>query len=194
MKNRAIGWSAVVVALIGSLVFCLFTLGGCGRKQEAEGQEEDQAPQVSVERTDESGGSVVVEGTSPSGEQVQAKVDVKKVEPTEQDLGAPIYPKAQFSQESGADATVSAGDKELRVVAADFVTGDSYRAVVDWYRKKLGEPLMSLAEETTWIKGGDEKSMVTVVVRVQDGKTWINIRKLAGDLDLPLPQIPQTTQ
>ncbi|MEJ5187461.1 MAG: hypothetical protein WHT46_10330, partial [Candidatus Geothermincolales bacterium] len=84
--------------------------------------------------------------------------------------------------------------KELRVVAADFVTGDPYRTVVDWYRKKLGEPLMSLAEETTWIKGGDEKSMVTVVVRVQDGKTRINIRKLAGDLDLPLPQIPQTTQ
>jgi hypothetical protein len=192
--RRSLNRGKIAAILVLAVLLSGTLLSGCGKNRQEEEKEEVQQPQVSVEKVDESGGSVVFEGTGPSGEPAQGRVDVRKERPTEEDLGAPVYPKAQYSQDSGTDATVSAGDKELRIVAADFVSGDPYRTVVEWYRKKLGEPLMSLAEETTWIKSGGERSMVTVAVRVQEGKTWINIRRLTGDLELPLPQLPPTGQ
>jgi hypothetical protein len=192
--KRSLKRGRIATILVLTVLLSGILLAGCGKKAQSEGQEETGQPQVSVEKVDESGGSVVFEGTGPSGEPAQGRVDVRKERPTEEDLGAPVYPKAQYSQDSGTDATVSAGGKELRIVASDFVSGDPYRTVVEWYRKKLGEPLISLAEETTWIKSGGERSMVTVAVRHQEGKTWINIRRLTGDLDLPLPQLPPTGQ
>ncbi len=182
------------ISLFSILLVCGSLVVGCGGKEAVETPEGSMEPQVSVEMADESGGSLTVEGTGPSGEPVQAKVDIRREKPGEGDLGAPVYPKAQYSQDSGATARVSAEGKELHLTAADFISSDPYRTVVDWYRKKIGEPLMSLAEETTWIKSGGERSLVTVTVRVQEGKTWINIRRLDGDLDLPLPQMPNTSE
>jgi hypothetical protein len=60
---------------------------------------------------------------------------------TAADVGLPTYPGSKLSKSGGNDAAVDMGftfgDTHFRLVAANYITGDSIAQILDFYRKPL---------------------------------------------------------
>jgi hypothetical protein len=60
---------------------------------------------------------------------------------TAADVGLPVYPRAKLSKSAGNDSAVDMGftfgDTHFRLVAANYVSGDSIAQILDFYRKPL---------------------------------------------------------
>ncbi|RJP26799.1 MAG: hypothetical protein C4536_15255 [Actinobacteria bacterium] len=137
---------------------------------------------ITVEEPQEEGesGKVTLEGEN--GE--ETTIEVEEQVPSEESLGAPIYPGSEYVEGSGVSGTTTSGDKELTASGAEFTTKDDISKVVSWYKGKLGEPMAASPEVTTWMFQGQDKAVTTVIVEPFEGKTKITIAKVSGDVDI----------
>ncbi|MBN2026606.1 MAG: hypothetical protein JW854_07610 [Actinobacteria bacterium] len=154
--------------------------GGDGEAEETE----DGEREITVEESQEEGGGGTVTLEGDNGE--ETTIDVQEQAPSEEALGAPIYPNAEYIEGSGVSGTTTSGDKELTAAGAEFTTSDDISKVVSWYKGKLGEPMSASAEITTWMFQDQQGAITTVVVELFEGKTKITIAKVAGDIDIDL--------
>ena len=147
---------------------------------------EDGEREITVEEPQEEGesGKVTLEGDN--GE--EATIEVQEEVPSEESLGAPIYPNAEYIEGSGVSGTTTSGDKELTASGAEFTTSDDISKVVSWYKGKIGEPMSTSAEISTWMFQDQEGAITTVVVELfeDNTKTKITIAKVMGDIDIDL--------
>ncbi len=142
---------------------------------------------ISVEKgTEGSGGGAVV----LRGEGEESRVEVWEFEPDEDTLGLPLYPGAELVPGSALVSRITRGEKVLLSHQAEYVTSDDLRAVVRWYRGKVGEPLESGEGEATWALGEEDGGLKSVKVEGTEGGTRIRIIRLSGDLDLRLEGEP----
>jgi hypothetical protein len=60
---------------------------------------------------------------------------------TAADVGLPVYPRSKLSKSADSDSAVDMGftfgDTHFRLVAANYVSGDSIAQILDFYRKPL---------------------------------------------------------
>ena len=172
---------------------------GCGGKKERDGT-------VEVSETEETPGREG-EGVAPSsgegagGEDVDVPADeaageekvgegevsyqVYREAPSEEELGAPLYPGAAYVPESGGSVSGVAPEGEFTTVGGEFRTQDPFRVVLAWYRERLGEPLFLEESQSTatWSmrEGG---KMVLVGLRGEASGTTISIYNLQGSEEL----------
>lgn len=162
--------------------------GDANVAEEGEGQTqviEDGEREITVEEPQEEGesGKVTLEGED--GE--ETTIEVQEEAPSEESLGAPIYPNAEYVEGSGVSGTTSSGDKQLSASGAEFTTSDDISKVVSWYRERLGEPMSTSAEVTSWMFQAQEGALTTVIVELfEEGVTKITIAKVSGDIDIDL--------
>jgi len=162
--------------------------GDANVAEEGEGQTqviEDGEREITVEEPQEEGesGKVTLEGED--GE--ETTIEVQEEAPSEESLGAPIYPNAEYVEGSGVSGTTSSGDKQLNASGAEFTTSDDISKVVSWYRERLGEPMSTSAEVTSWMFQAQEGALTTVIVELfEEGVTKITIAKVSGDIDIDL--------
>ena len=138
-----------------------------------------------MEEPQEEGGSGKVTLEGEDGE--ETTIEVQEEAPSEESLGAPIYPNAEYVEGSGVSGTTSSGDKQLSASGAEFTTSDNISKVVSWYRERLGEPMSTAAEVTSWMFQGQDGAVTTVIVELfEEGVTKITIAKVSGDIDIDL--------
>jgi len=148
----------------------------------------------STELTDEGGRKITVEEPQEEGESgkvtleeeggEQSTIEVQEQAPSEDALGAPVYPGAKYIEGSGVSGTTTSGDQQLAVAGAEFTTTDAIAKVVSWYESKIGAPMASAAEATTWMLQEQEGTVVTVVVELYENQVKITIAKVSGDIDI----------
>jgi hypothetical protein len=159
----------LVMGLLAGLMVGLLVLAGCGGNgttvKTPEGEIEVEPDEGRATFTEEDGGG---------------SITVEQRVPTEEELGAPIYPGAEL--EEGSAVSVTAQDEEGMTAAtgATFITDDPFQEVVDWYTDRLGTPMYietGETQEAAWMSGregaGAEFSMVTVTY--EEGETRITI-------------------
>ncbi len=94
--------------------------------------------------------------------------------PSEQQLGLPIYPGAEYVPGSGGSSTFSGEEGAASVASAEFTTGDSFDKVLSWYQGKLGEPFfVTEGKEATFMVSENEENVKTVNITAEDGKVKI---------------------
>lgn len=191
----------LIMVLILCIIATLAFLAGCGGGEDggnksssesgtgADGEEQAGATEggereITVEESqgEGEGGTVTLEGEN--GE--ETTIEVQEQAPSEEALGAPIYPNSQYIEGSGVSGTTTSGDKELTASGAEFTTSDDISKVVNWYKGELGEPMSASAEVTTWMFQDQDGAITTVVVELFEGKTKITIAKVSGDIDIDL--------
>jgi len=179
----------LVLLLLISLVAAVFVVAGCGGdeakvEEQADGATGEegtvQLPEGEItiedtEKTDE-GGKVTVEGEG--GE--EATIEYSQEAPTEEELGAPVYPNATYEPDSGVSTDVTTEEGEFSSTSAEFHTTDDYDNVVRWYEDRLGEPFASEPGETVWMLGDPEKDMVMVSVADDGDRIVIVIARISG--------------
>jgi len=164
---------ALVLLMLLGLVVSLIGLVGCGDKEET-----ISTPfgDVTVE---EDNGEVTYET-----DEGDVTYDVSDEAPSENELGAPIYPDSEYVPGSGGTATASGPEGDFTTAGAEFTTNDSYDDVVEFYTDELGDPLIedSTAMEATWMLDLDDESVVTVTVTDEGGEVLIYIGRLGGEI------------
>jgi hypothetical protein len=161
----------VLLMLLG-LVAGLIVAAGCGGDKttvKIPGGEE-----VTVE---EDGGEVTYQ--TDEGEVTYETSDKP---PTEADLGAPIYPDAEYVPGSGGTASATSPEGEFATAGAEFTTEDSYDDVVGFYTDELGAPMYedTAMKEATWMLQINEESFTVVTVTEEGGEVIISIGRMAG--------------
>ncbi|NPV60569.1 MAG: hypothetical protein HPY75_13040 [Actinobacteria bacterium] len=169
------------VALAVALLCLVILAAGCGRGGEQSPPAEGER-KIDVEQSGEGGGGKV----TLEGEEGQSTIEVQEEVPSEESLGAPIYPKATYVPGSGVSGKTTSGEKEFEVSGAEFTTGDKLSKVVEWYKTKLGDPVSGGSAETTWIFQDTQGKLTAVIVEPADGAVKITIGKVSGDLDIKL--------
>lgn len=165
----------LVISLILGLFVGMVAVSGCGKKETSvklPGGEEIQV--------EEDGGKVTV-GT----EEGETTYESGEEEPTEKDLGVPIYPDADYVPGSGGTASATSGGETTVYAGGEWTTKDDFDEVVDWYSDELGEPTYTSSEagtkEAVWIVGDDmEKNITTVTVTEEGGKVKISIGRIGS--------------
>ena len=189
----------LVIMLILACLTSFALLAGCGKDEntsgetagseevvengETSGEEQveitgDEGQKITVEESQEEGESdkVIIEGED--GE--QSTIEVQDQAPSEEALGVPIYPGSRFIEGSGVSGTTTSGGQEVSITGAEFTSGDAIAKVVDWYKGKLGEPMSSAPENTTWMLQSEDGSIITVVVELYEDQVKITIAKVIG--------------
>jgi hypothetical protein len=158
---------AVVLCL--GLLSALVLLAGCGKKETTIKTPEGE---VSVEEGE--GGTVTFRG-----EEGEVTYRASGEAPTEEELGAPIYPGAEYVEGSGGTVTGTNEGQEITTASGEFTTGDHIDKVISWYRGKLGAPMTetSSPREASWLESA-ENYIVSVTVAEEEGKTTITITKM----------------
>lgn len=173
---------ARTVAAMTVAALCLVILAaGCGKGGE-QGAPAEGERKIDVERSGEGGGGKI----TLEGEEGQSTIEVQEQPPSEESLGAPIYPKAEYVPGSGVSGKTTSGEKEFEVSGAEFTSKDKLSKVVDWYRGRLGDPVSSSDAETTWIFQDREGKLTAVIVEPHEGAVKITIGKVSGDIDIRL--------
>lgn len=175
----------LIVMLAGILAVAAVACAGCGDKGDEQVQViEEDGRKITVEEPTAEGdpGKVTLEGEQ--GE--QSTIEVQEQAPSEEALGAPIYPGSQYVEGSGVSGTTSSGEKQISASGAEFTTADAITKVVNWYKGNLGEPMAASPENTTWMIQGQDGSIVTVIVELYDKEVKITIAKVSGDVDIQL--------
>jgi hypothetical protein len=171
---------AVALLVLGLLALSLLAAAGCGEKKTT-----ITTPEGNVTVEEGEGGKVTVQG---EGGEVAYEWSGKA--PTEEQLGVPIYPGAQYVPESGGSGSFSDDKGATSIVAADFTTTDSFDKVLAWYTGKLGQPLyVEEGKEATWMSGmgmdgsgfkAEEGEIITLAIKAGSGKVTISAGRMAG--------------
>ena len=164
----------ILAIFLSTLVLSLMVAAGCGDEASVE------TPQGSVQVEQEDGNDkIVIEEGDES-----ATLEQPREAPSEDDLGAPIYPGAEYDAENSGIVNYSSGDASAFSGTARFVSEDSFSTVVDWYRGELGEPASTTSETADWLLGDISTGNYTAVhVEKGDGVTKIDISHMAASLD-----------
>lgn len=165
----------LVLSLILGLCVALVAVTGCGKKEssvELPGGEEVQV--------EEDGGKVTIES-----EEGKTTYEGGEKEPTEEDLGVPIYPDSDFVPGSGGAATATSEGQTTIYAGGQWTTEDDFEDVVDWYSGKLGEPMYTTSEGGTnsaaWMIGDMEgENVTTVTIEEEAGKVTITIGRIGS--------------
>ncbi|MDI6874227.1 hypothetical protein [Candidatus Solincola sp.] len=159
---------AIVVCL--GLVSVLLVLAGCGKKETTIKTPEGE---VSVE---EGEGKVTFRG-----EEGEVTYEATEKAPTEEELGAPIYPGAEYVEGTGGTVKGTSEGQAITTAGGQFTTGDGIEEVISWYESKLGAPMYESTSprEASWMMSSEDH-VVTVSVTEEDGKTSITIARLSG--------------
>ena len=171
----------LILLLSVSLVLSLALFAGCGGDGGKRTIETEGDKKITVEEPGEEG-----EGSKykVEGEQGEATIEVGELEPSEENLGAPIYPGAELVPGSSLSSKTTSGEKVFVTTQAEFTTGDDRQKATDWYQERLGQPMESTPEETYWIFRNEAGQVVEVKVEVCEGKTKITIAQVGGDVDI----------
>ncbi|MEW6552900.1 MAG: hypothetical protein AB1384_01260 [Actinomycetota bacterium] len=159
----------VLLMLLGLVAGLIFATG-CGDKKTVETPFGD----VTVE---EDGGEITYET-----DEGDISYDVSDKAPSEDDLGAPIYPDAEYVPGSGGVVSASGEEGDFTTAGGEFTTGDSFDDVVGFYTDELGDPLITdtATGEATWMVDLSDESVVTVTVTDEGGEVLIYIGRLSG--------------
>jgi len=155
------------------LMASLFATVGCGENKTTTSSPEGD---VTVSEDDDSGSETV---TGDDGDTTY-KADDKA--PSEDELGAPIYPGAEYVEGSGGTLTTTTDGETSTMSSGEFTTTDSYDKVVEWYTDKLGTPYVADSVDTIWMPDGSRQGYdaSTVQVTAGDGKVTIIIANLGS--------------
>jgi len=166
----------IVILMLLGLVAGLLTVTGCGDKEET--TVKTPFGDVTVE---EDGGEVTYET-----DEGDVTYDVSDEPPSEAELGAPIYPDAEYVPGSGGTATVTGEEGEFMQAGAEFTTSDSFEDVLDFYTDELGEPFFQdpTTGETTWMFDVGEDSATVVTISEDGGEVLISIYTMAGAMGM----------
>jgi hypothetical protein len=169
----------LALLLLVILAASLSVAAGCGNDKKTVETEEGK---ITVEETGEEGqgGTITFEGDKG---QTTVEVGEEKI-PTEEELGAPIYEGAEYVTGSGVASNINAGEGQVAVTAAEYTTKDGIKKVVDWYKGKMGDPMINTPEETTWLSRDESGQITSVSVKVEEGAVKITIEKVSGNLDV----------
>ncbi|WP_287153092.1 hypothetical protein [Candidatus Solincola tengchongensis] len=161
---------AVVFFCLG-LVSLLAFMAGCGKKERT-----IKTPEGEISVEEGGGGKVTFKG-----EEGETTYQALGEAPTEEELGAPIYPGAQYVQGTGGTVKGTSEGEAVSTTGGQFTTDDPIDKVISWYEGKLGAPVYQSTSprEASWMMGS-EKDIVTVSVAEEDGKTTITIARLSG--------------
>ncbi|MBN2027404.1 MAG: hypothetical protein JW854_11660 [Actinobacteria bacterium] len=164
---------AIVILMLLGLVIGLLAVTGCG---DDETTVKTPYGDVTVE---EDGGEVTYE--TDDGD---VTYEVTDEPPSEAELGAPIYPDAEYVPGSGGTVTGSSEEGEFATAGAEFITSDSFEDVLDFYTDELGEPLYMDAAtgEASWMLDMDEESFTVVTITDEGGEVSISIGRMSGDM------------
>jgi hypothetical protein len=192
-RKESILKKVLVLLLLICLAAAVLMIAGCGGddakvedKAEEQGEEASgeegiiQIPEGDIsiedsEKTDE-GGKVTVEGEDGD----EATIEYSQDAPSEEELGAPVYPNAAYNQDSGASMDVTTEDGDFSSTSAEFSTSDDFDQVVGWYEDRLGEPFASEPGESVWMIGDMEEDMVMVSVANEGDKVVVTIARITG--------------
>jgi len=157
----------MLLGLVAGLVFA----AGCGDDTKTI---ETPYGDVTVE---EDGGEITYET-----DEGDVSYDVSDEAPSEDELGVPIYPGAEYVEGSGGVFTGSSEGEEFISAGGQFTTEDSYEDVVDFYTDELGDPIITDPEmkETSWLSELSDGSVLTVTVTDEGGEVLISISRLSG--------------
>ncbi len=160
------------------LVFSLAILAGCGEKETTVkiGDEEITVTEDDLKELEDLADEFESEGwTAEDG-----NVSWEGEEPTEAELGAKIYPGAEYVPGTGVVAMdMSSGEGESSfVTGADYVTEDSFNKVVDFYTDKMGEPVSNDSGSASWIEMTAD-DMITVTATDDGGEVTISIGRIS---------------
>ena len=110
--------------------------------------------------------------------------DITREVPTEEQLGAPIYPGAAYVPDSGGSATSTGPEGEMSVTYAEFTTNDSFDKVVAFYEGKLGRPQQkeTATQQAVWMMNNADGTITLVSVSKEGGGLVIAIGRTTGDM------------
>jgi len=164
---------ALILLMLLGLVVSLVAIAGCGDKKTT-----IKTPEGDV-TVEEDGGEVTYET-----DEGDVTYDVSDDAPTEDELGAPIYPDADYVPGSGGTSTATGPEGDFMAAGAEFTTSDSYDDVLSFYKDELGEPMIedSAMKETSWMMEEGDGSIVTVTVTDEGGEVLIYIGRMGGNL------------
>lgn len=188
------GWAITLVAAI--LAVAAFLWAGCGRRESA--TPEGSAPEeVGPEVVDNGETAATDSGidSAEGGEAVTYSTDggevsyqVSREAPPEESLGVPVYPGAAYVPGSGGRVSGSSSEGTFTTVGGEYRTKEPFGNVFQWYRERLGEPLVYQPEQemATWNRA-EEGRMVIVGLHREEGETAILIYSLEGSTELFTP-------
>jgi hypothetical protein len=156
--------------LVVGLALAMLALVGCGEKKTT-----IKTPEGTVTYEEGKGESEVTYG----GQTYKGSEN----EPTEEQLGAPIYPGADYVPGSGGSGSITSEGSTISGASGEYTTSDSFDKVVSFYKGKLGEPTMmeTTTEKTAyWMLTKGDQMTTTVSVTVEGGKTVITIASFGG--------------
>ncbi len=161
-----------LIVLLGlGLAAGLMFLGGCGKKETT-----IKTPEGEV-KVEEEGGEVTIR--TEEGETVYRQTTEA---PTEEELGAPIYPDAEYVPGSGVTATGAGEGQKISTAAAEFRTEDDFDEVLAWYEGKLGKADIETSEPRAAMWGKyEDTGGVTVRIEEQEGEVVIYIEKYTNE-------------
>ncbi|MBC7247253.1 MAG: hypothetical protein H5T73_05695 [Actinobacteria bacterium] len=164
----------LVLSMILGLCVALVAVTGCGKKETSV-----KLPGGEEVQVEEDGGKVTIES-----EEGRTTYESGEKEPTEKDLGVPVYPDADYVPGSGGTASATSGGQASVYAGGQWTTKDDFDEVVGWYSGKLGEPMYTTSEGGTksagWMIGDMEENFTTVTVEEEAGKVTITIGKIGS--------------
>lgn len=165
----------LVLSLILGLFVVLVAVAGCGEKKTS-----IELPGGEKVKVEEDGGRVTLKG-----EEGETTYESGEKEPTEKDLGVPIYPDADYVPGSGGTVTATSEGETTVYAGGEWTTDDDFDEVVDWYSKKMGDPTYTVSEGGTksavWMVGdGMEENVTTVTVSEEGGEVTITIGRIGS--------------
>ena len=179
---------ALVLILILGLFVGLLAVVGCGGKKTVETPfgdvtVDEESGEVSLDNgkvdISEDKGEVTIET-----EEGEVTYKGGEGEPSEKDLGAPIYPDAEYVPGSGGSGSASGSEGTTTYASGEWTTGDDFDEVVDWYTGKLGAPDMTSSEggvdTAIWMQGDMSTDITTVSVTNEGGEVKITIGRIAS--------------
>ncbi len=170
----------LVLLMLVALLAGLFVIAGCGDDKKTV---ETPFGDVTIEEEDGEfsidGGEGEVTFETDEGD---VSYEYSDEVPSEKDLGAPIYPDAEYVPGSGGVVSGSSEGEEFTTAGAEFTTDDSFDDVVDFYTDEIGEPFFmeETTKEATWMVEPSAQEIVTVTVTDEDGEVLIYIGRMGG--------------
>lgn len=167
----------ILVSLLALAVLALVIMPGCGKAQEVP---EEGKSDISVEGTGEAGQGGKVTLSGDDGESTY-EVGEEKV-PSEEELGAPVYPGAEYVPGSGIPLKKSSAEGDVSIITAEFSAAVAAQKVINWYSGKLGNPSLidESTGETAWVFKNEAGEVIDVTVKSQEGATRITIARVTG--------------
>lgn len=190
----------ILLTMIGVLLLavCLLSAGCSGNRKarEEDGKETDlqkaspraEAPGVDAEEpesVDDAEDQGAVNYRTDGGE---VTYQVNRDAPPEEMLGVPVYPGASYVPQSGGSVSGTSPEGEFFTTGGEYRTIDSFDAVYEWYRERLGDPVMYNRDQliATWNRAEEDRRIV-IGLRGEGGVITILIYSVRGNAELFSP-------